>query len=148
MEQGQSEQRHVVWLGLVRTLHAPECVHSGEQRNQVAVSQQHALDSPGRAGRVENRRRVGLTHLDSGYDAVHLRSDPVQHGEELGGVDEDGSEREVAGKLPGGRRRGESDGGSTESDLVSDLRVGAERVGRRDGDAQREQGEVHDGDVE
>lgn len=64
----------------------------------------------------------------------------------MGRIEEDNGDtrREFLGSLRGG----EGDGGFTESDLVSQLGCRGEWVGRRDDDAEREEGEVEDGDVE
>lgn len=51
------------------------------------------------------------------------------------------------GELVGGTGGGEGDDGTTEADLVSQLRGGTEGIGGRNDDAEGHEGEVDNGDM-
>ena len=71
----------------------------------------------------------------------------VSQGGELGGVNEDGASgerRKLVGSLGGGK----GDLWLTELDFVSQLGVGTEWIGWRDGDTEVKKREIKNGDVE
>lgn len=118
-------------------------IQSRDRRYEIPVGQHDSFNIPGGAGGVKDRRGVRLVYHDVVCGTGDLR---LKHGEKMGRIEEDNGDtrREFLGSLRGG----EGDGGFTESDLVSQLGGRGERVGRRDDDAEREEGEVEDGYVE
>ena len=150
VEHGQEAEEHVAAsfpeLVLVRR-------HHRRRRDEVAVREHHALALPGRARRVEQRRRVALPHgrraavlrlLNPG-DEVRVESDVTasagavrtKHGGAAAvAVEEDGGEAE-AGDL--GQEVGDSDDelGAGVGRLLGDLPRGVARVSRGGDGAER-----------
>lgn len=118
-------------------------MHSSNRRDEVPMRELHSLDPPRRAGGVEDRRRVVLEHLHS----IEPGAAGEQEGFELRRVEDYRplAQRRQPGSVYGG---GEGDRGAADVDLVGNVGVGRERIGRRDNGAEGEQGEVEEGNVD
>lgn len=118
-------------------------MHSSNRGDEVLMGELHSLDPPRGAGGVEDRRRVVQEHFHS----IEPGAAGEQEGFELRRVEDHRSlaQRRQPGGVPGG---GEGDYGAGEVDLVGDIGVGRERIGRRDNGAEGEQGEVEEGNVD